>query len=299
MQVIGRWTARDAHLRDHLKKVWVISKEFNSLFMEFIPKEHNFHADRIANAAIDKELQIQEVVSNYFDRSSAAWQASPPNKEPAPVSPPARILTPFPNLKLRPVSPSRKPHPTGIIKPQASALKNSARNVTISQPRIPVMSCGDDVQTSDSDLTRTIKSLTGAKTDRFWADRLSISDEASTSTASEEDCFFKSSVTVENVPGIVAASAATGRGSEDDSTGEDAYHDEPEQEFCKSAEPSHRSGAANAVDPATAASAGGSTIQLSEVDCDRLVEAVIERLKKTRMANPNDTSASCLQLHHL
>jgi len=173
LQVVGRWTARDAHIRDHLKKVWVISKEFDSLFMEFIPKEHNFHADRIANVAIDKELQIQEVVSNYFDRSDGAWQGSP-QKELAPVSPPARILSPFSNLKLRPLSPLREAHSTkntvistGIIKPLASALKRST-NVTITQPRIPV---GDDAQTSDSVLTRTIKS---AKADKFWADRSAI-----------------------------------------------------------------------------------------------------------------------------
>lgn len=117
---------------------------------------------------------------------------------------------------------------------------------------------------------------------------MSISDEGSTSTASEEEgCFKPSLKTSENVPGPAAASA---RGSADES-GED----KEQQEFCKP----RGSGAANVEDPTVAASAVGSTIQLSEADCDRLVEAVIERLKKTRLAenqNPIDTSG-CLQDH--
>lgn len=260
LQVVGRWTARDAHLRDHLKKVWVMSKEFDSLFMEFIPKEHNVHADRIANAAIDKELQIQEAVSNYFDRSNGAWQHGSPQTEPTP----ARVLS-----KLRPASPPLDVHckNAGTIK---SATKASARNVSITLPRVPVMS--DDMQTSDSDLTRTIESLATYKADRFWADRLSISDEASTSTASEVDDdddlegYCRSSLKTGEKR---APAAANGRGSGDDSREEQAA-------------------AAAAEDPAPG---GSQTIQLSEADCDRLVEAVIERLKKTRVPNSNDADS--------
>jgi len=122
---------------------------------------------------------------------------------------------------------------------------------------------------------------------------LSISDEASTSTASEEDSgYFKPSLkTSENVPGPAAA-IASARGSGDES-GEDVC-DEEQQEFCKP----RGSGAPNHVEDPTAAAACavGSTIQLSEADCDRLVEAVIDRLKKTRLAE-NQTPIDCLQDH--
>lgn len=281
LQVVGRWTVRDSHLRDHLKKVWMISKEFDSLFMEFIPKDQNVHADRIANAAIDKELQIQEVVTEYFDRSSAWPSSSPQIKEPAPASPPGRILTPFSNLKLRPVSPLPHHHPTvnnditGGSKPLASALKSTSAHV---------MFHGDDVQTSDSELTRTIKSLSSTKADRFWhrdMDRLSISDESST-TASEEDGYFKPAVP-EGIPG--PATVVTTGGVSGNESGEDAG--EEEQEFCKPAcAPRFRTSVLANEDPGV--KLARSTIQLSEADCDRLVSAVIERLKKNKLGAPAD-----------
>ena len=248
--------------------------------MEFIPKDQNDHADRIANAAIDKELQIQDVVAEYFDRSSTWPSSSPQIKEPAPVSPPGRTLNPFSNLKLRPISPLPQYHPnnlTGASKPLSSVLKPSAH----------VMFQGDDVQTSDSELTRTIKSLGSTKTDRFWhrhPDRLSISDESS-STASEEDAYSKPSMP-EIIPGPAIVTVTTTGGADESENGKDA--DKKEQEVCKPAQQCAQRFLTSVAVNVDSEAGARPTIKLSEADCDRLVSAVLERLKKKKLGTPDD-----------
>lgn len=299
--MVGRCAVKDARLRDHLKKVWVISKDFDSLFVEFIPKDHNVHADPTANAAIDKALQIQEVVTEYFDWSGA-WPATP-NKA-APVSPvPLRAPTPFSNRKLRSVSPllaqhqhqnqnlniNRIPTTTAGSKPQPSTLKmvpSRSGNV------LRQASMTKESRVSNSEPSGTMaKSLNCSKfSDRFWhedLDRLSISDESS-STESEEESYFKQFL-ASSLPetSAHAPATATTRNVNMASDG-DIDSSENEEEFSRSAS-SHRLCTSNksvSVDLASAHSA----IQLSDADCDRLVAAVISRLKKYRPLLIENTS---------
>lgn len=52
---------KGTHLEEDLKKVLLLAKEFECIFMECIPKDHNLHADRLANLAIDMELRMAEL----------------------------------------------------------------------------------------------------------------------------------------------------------------------------------------------------------------------------------------------
>lgn len=62
---------KDTHLEDDLKKVLLLAKEFECIFMECIPKDQNLHADRLANLAIDKKLQIAEaMMAELYGRGS-------------------------------------------------------------------------------------------------------------------------------------------------------------------------------------------------------------------------------------
>ena len=300
--MVAQCTVKDVHLRDELKKVWAISKEFDSLFMEFIPRDQNDHADRIANATLDKELQIQEVVSEYFDRSDA-WPATP-NKStpisPVPISPvPAKGLTLFSNPKLRSVSPQAQHQhqnqnlninkvntSTAGSKPLSSALKRTplkSANVVF-----PAGSMAKESRAKNPVLTRTVtKSLNGSKvSDSFWSedlDILSISDESSI-TESEEESYFKQFM-ASCLPEISAHAAATTPKNvniaSDDTDSGDVENSENEQ-------PSKSASSHRLCTSSTSVNAGlaptHSAIQLSEADYDHLVTAVINRLKKSMEA---------------
>lgn len=62
---------KDTHLQEDLKKVLLLAKEFECIFMEYIPKDQNLHADRLANLAIDKKLHIAEAtMAELYDCGS-------------------------------------------------------------------------------------------------------------------------------------------------------------------------------------------------------------------------------------
>ena len=258
-----------------------MSKEFDSVFVEFVPKDQNVLADSIANAAIDKELQIQQVVSEYFDRCGA-WPAATPNKSPAPI--------PFSSPKLRshvsPLSPQRRNQnldsnkATTISagpKPLSSALKASA----------PSRSANVVFQASmsNSELKRTMINCSKLS-DSFWhedLDRLSISDESSITESEEERCFKQlmaySRPEISAPPAATTASSNVNMACNDNvDNGMNVDSSENEAEFSKPASSSSISVNAGLA-PAP------SSIQLSEADYDRVVTAVISKLKNTKLAD--------------
>ena len=282
----------------------MIAKEFDSLFVEFIPKNQNTHADHIANAAIDKELQIQQVVTEYFDRSGA-WPISPIDKS-APVSPvPARAQIPFSSPKLRSISPQHQKQNLNTnnvtndsegSKPISSALKTTPSRrgtveVQVSKTKEP--------RASNSELhTSTIKSF--KVSDCFWhkdLHRLSTSDESSITESDEDSYFklFKASCLPEDSCTHAAAATTTSNisvASDDDShdtENGDVDSSENEEVFSSCSASSHRLRSTSAKPVINVSSAGvasgPSEIDLSESDYDHLVTAVISRLKKTRLAD--------------
>lgn len=234
LQVVGHWSVRDGHLQQYLQKVLLLAQDFDSLFLEYIPKDYNLHADRIANEAIDKELQIAEVVSDYFDRPG--WASKEQTSAPA-----------FPHLKLKPVSPLPQ-NPNKDFSGKVSSFKG--KKVRSIGTKDKVVSPNEN---PESELTRTMKSL-HMRNSNYWEDeidRLSISD-----VSSSEDS------PVEERPNVPPAEAKSDTDEDGESGEENLYLP-------------HR------PNIATSASNAESTL-LSEADYDRLVTAVIQRLKKTK-----------------
>ncbi|XP_073396422.1 uncharacterized protein [Physcomitrium patens] len=287
-QVVGRWTIKDTHLRDHLKKVWAISKEFDSLLMEFISKDQNTHAGRIANEAIDKDLQIQEVMTEYFNRGMSNWPVAQ-FREPVLISPPSRVSTTLSTINPRPVSPDsqsdfdmKKDSPIAGSRPLSLFLQTliTRRKAHANSLQARVKSRLDDIQTSNSNVTRIIKNFSHKlKSDGFWnqdPDRLSIYDESSSTESEGQGCF--ETFTPEATGPVPSASAmVTSDENNESDEGEDV--DSDFSKLSLDSPPLQCTTSSSRIADAVAADL--CAVQLSEADYDRLVSAVIDRLKKT------------------
>ena len=89
----------DEGLFEYHKRVKSLAREFGVIFMERISREDNMRADRLANEAIDEELQAVSSLSEYIDKE---WM--PMTQKHAPTS-----LAVHTNLKMKPVT-SISPH---------------------------------------------------------------------------------------------------------------------------------------------------------------------------------------------
>lgn len=90
---------QDDRLFEYHKKVKTLAREFRALFMERISREDNMRADRLANEAIDEELQAVSSLSEYIDKE---WMPMSQKHTATPVAVPT-------NLKIKPVA-SISPH---------------------------------------------------------------------------------------------------------------------------------------------------------------------------------------------
>ena len=117
-QVVGHSSVQDDRLVEYQRKVMTLSKDFRALFMERISREENMRADRLANDAIDEELQVVDSLSEYIDKEwtsnekhasqqhavhthTHSYHHSRPLSHPLPL--------PAPHLKVKPVA-SVSPH---------------------------------------------------------------------------------------------------------------------------------------------------------------------------------------------
>lgn len=90
---------QDEGLFDYHKRVKSLAREFRVIFMERISREDNMRADRLANEAIDEELQAVSSLSEYIDKE---WMPMSQKHTTTPLA----VHT---NLKIKPVA-SISPH---------------------------------------------------------------------------------------------------------------------------------------------------------------------------------------------
>jgi hypothetical protein len=115
-QVVGHCSVQDDRLVEYQRKVVTLSKDFRALFMERVSREDNMRADRLANDAIDEELQVVDSLSEFLDQEWTSQEKhasqqhalhahahlhSHPHSHPVPL--------PAPHLKMKPVA-SVSPH---------------------------------------------------------------------------------------------------------------------------------------------------------------------------------------------
>lgn len=143
---------QDDRLVEYQRKVMTLSKDFRALFMERVSREDNMRADRLANDAIDEELQVVDSLSEFIDQewtshekhasqqhsvhTHAHQHNSRPHTHPLPL--------PAPHLKVKPVA-SVSPH---VVKrhfvPESNKCIHTTKSDDISPARRSRLFCSDE-----------------------------------------------------------------------------------------------------------------------------------------------------------
>lgn len=135
VQVVGHSLVQDKRLLEYQQKVLALTGEFKGVFVERISREDNARADRLANEAIDEELQIVDNLSEYIDQEwshTCAGQSALPS-----------------NLHIKPVA-SVSPH---VVKVHGTTANSKAAKTRNESPQKPSRSrCFVQEETSQADI---------------------------------------------------------------------------------------------------------------------------------------------------
>lgn len=161
---MGHCSVQDDRLVEYQRKVMMLSKDFRALFMERISREDNMRADRLANDAIDEELQVVDSLSEFIDQEWAShekhasqqhsvhphthqhqhlhpYQHQHQHQQCRPQSHPLPL--PAPHLKVKPVA-SLSPHVVKRHVLPGDDIKGVTKSGDDSPPRRSHLFCSDE-----------------------------------------------------------------------------------------------------------------------------------------------------------
>jgi ribonuclease H / adenosylcobalamin/alpha-ribazole phosphatase len=76
-QMSGRWQVKNTALRDLARAALALCQQFDEVSFEWVPRDKNKHADRLANEAMDRAAGIPARVPRTSARATAAATSSP------------------------------------------------------------------------------------------------------------------------------------------------------------------------------------------------------------------------------
>ena len=137
---------QDEGLLEYHKRVKSLAREFRVIFMERISREDNLRADRLANEAIDEELQAVSSLSEYIDKE---WMPMSSQKHTTTTTTPSSAVHNT-NLKIKPVT-SISPH---VVKEHAqldaTTTKPNSFSKNPSPRRLKSCNVSDEIRNNSS-----------------------------------------------------------------------------------------------------------------------------------------------------
>jgi broad specificity phosphatase PhoE/ribonuclease HI len=91
-QMKGTWQIKNSALRDLARQAATLRQEFDEVTFEWIPREHNRHADRLANAAMDRAAGKPVRTATVGHRPAATEAATAQRAWVTPAATPSRLV---------------------------------------------------------------------------------------------------------------------------------------------------------------------------------------------------------------